>query len=249
MAQNPLSERNASERPLNLISARTRQTRPVTEADLERLASKKAQEIVGEVQLSRAQERLRQKRAASKRPKITIVEDGDEKWFVRTLSLPLLHELSLRTPRDADGVLSLDSGDKYASFMAAVFFVCLVTSENDLTPYFVQDENGWRDAVEQADEVGEWTETNGLLMNYCLLTNPEILPDATNELLRLAAEQARQTEADVPPLVPVPTSETLLTTSPENGLPPTKPTSAPSSWPTDSSETAPPLDTSSATSD
>ena len=210
------------------------------------MAQHKAMEIVGEVRVSRAKQRILEYRQSADTPVVHVVNDGKEDWFVRSLSLPLHHQLSLRTPRDKRGKLDLSDGDKYTQFLAAILFVCLVEAEDDLTPFFDQDKYGWEEALEQANETGPMTVANSFIVNLALILNPDILPEATNELKRMVEEAGGDN-----PLAQGQESTKSLDTTPANGSTPTQTTTPPSTSQTDSladTEAPPPTSSESMTS-
>lgn len=217
---------------------RLRAERDTRNKELEPLVEARLQERMGDARLSTMQKRLKKMRERSKKPlveKITIGEDEEaEDWFVRSISLPQLREIMFRCSRDADGNIQIDTSEEYGSFMAAVLFVCLAKNETDVkASLFEQDEDGWRDASEMAnDETDTVSETNSMLLAACLLKNPQIFP----ELAREFEELARAGESNFLASPPQETSTTLPESNVSTGSNETAPTNLPFSPPTDSSQ-------------
>jgi hypothetical protein len=127
-------------------------------------------------------------RALDNAPIYEEVLAGGQTWVLRRLSLPLLRELAYLTPRDAGGLLDLESEHNYAAFMAAVFYLCLRDSENRALPFFEATPAGFALAHEMAnDSAPALLEVNAVLLGACLLANPDIFPEATAQLKEVMA--------------------------------------------------------------
>lgn len=117
----------------------TQERRPAPDAVLDQIIERRVEEATDEADLSRAQRRMKARRA--KRPDIIqpveIQEDGEsETWYLTAMSDADVSSIGILMAADGFTSENLTTQEQQRSFFAAILCVGLVVSETDSTKYF-----------------------------------------------------------------------------------------------------------------
>ncbi|MBW3635757.1 MAG: hypothetical protein KY445_04725 [Armatimonadetes bacterium] len=144
-------------------------------AAIEAMATAKAREMAGEIQVSRTQARLERLLRGDEKPvcERVEIEGEDEPFWIRRLDLEGLTRIGLLAARNRRGELILAQEGHFRGLMAAMLFVCVVEDQDSATPLFTRWEMAYDFAHSTREEV---IHINSVLFDRILQLNPDILP-------------------------------------------------------------------------
>lgn len=141
--------------------------------------------------LSEVDGRLARLMAGYNQPEIKKVQIHGEDWFIKRIDFEDLTLIGLLQPRNKRNRLVITKKGNMRGLLAAMLFVCCVTSETDDTPYFPSWVMAYYFAAHKAPSV---VATNNDLFAAINELNPEIIPTDSVEV-----EQVEEPEDEEDP--------------------------------------------------